>query len=81
MRSKKQKPYARPIVRSIASRAVFNEASGQLPMINMEFEMPDGEKVVFELTVEQAARHIEQAVAAYHAIVPNLKIGRSPFVG
>jgi hypothetical protein len=81
MRKRSKEPYRRPAVRALASRAIFNEASGQLPTIAMKFEMTDGEIVEFELNITEAAKFIEQSVAAYHAVVPNLKIGRSPFIG
>lgn len=52
-----------------------------LPSVQLTFEMTDGEVVVFELPVSETAKLIEQATASYHAIIPPLKTGRSPFIG
>lgn len=77
---RKKAAYARPVVKVRASRAIYNEASGMLPTIALEFEMQDGEQVKFELTVTESAKLIEMMTASYYAIVPQLKVGRSPLI-
>lgn len=78
---RKKRSYLRPVNRATASRTIYNEASGILPTVALKFEMTDGEVVEFELTVQETAKLIEQATSAYHAIVPVLRTGRSPFIG
>lgn len=70
---KKIKPYARPINRAIASRAIFNENAGELHRIEILFELANGERIAFDLTLEQSALLIEQTTAAYRAILPPLR--------
>jgi len=61
--------YARPVVKALASRAIFNEAQGMLPKVQMTFELTTGEVVTFELEVAEAG------IASYRAIVPQLRTG------
>ena len=75
-RKKLEKAYARPVIRALASRAIFQEAQGMLPKISMTFELTDGEVIQFELELEEAAKFIEQTVSAYNAAVPVLKTSR-----
>ena len=70
---KKQPVYARPVVKAIASRAIFTEAQGMLPKVRMEFQLANGENVAFELELDEAGKFIEQATSAYRAIVPPLR--------
>jgi hypothetical protein len=72
---RRPKPRIRPAARAIASRAIFAEASGMLPTIQMTFELVSGEVVTFELQVNEAGKFIEQATSAYRAIVPPLRTG------
>jgi len=67
--------YARPVVKALASRAIFNEAQGMLPKVQMTFELTTGEVVTFELEVAEAGKFIEMSIASYRAIVPQLRTG------
>lgn len=67
--------YARPTVKALATRAIFNDAQGAIPKLHMTFELESGEVVKFELEVPEAGAFIEQSIAAYRAIVPQLRTG------
>jgi hypothetical protein len=72
---RRPRPYARPTVKAIASRAIFAEAQGYLPKIHMTFELENGEQIAFELEIDEAGKFIEQSISAYRAIVPQLRTG------
>lgn len=67
--------YARPVVKALASRAIFAEAQGAIPKVAMTFELATGEVVKFELELPEAGAFIEQSISAYRAIVPQLRTG------
>lgn len=71
----------RPVNRAIASRAIYAEARGYLPTVQMTFELTSGEQITFELQVDEAGKFIEQATAAYRAIVPTLRTGGAGWGG
>lgn len=74
------KPDERPrlvhpvIVRS--TRVLFPEAEGMREKIGVQFEDATGRVYQFDLEVKEAARLIEETLAAYNVINPPLKTSR-----
>jgi len=73
---KKQKKIRYEVRQAIASRAIVQEGRGHIPKIEMRFETYDGEILEFDLDFEQAATFIDQAAAAYNAVLRPLKTSR-----
>lgn len=71
--------YQYTAVRAKACRAVFSEARGAIPKVQMTFIMTDESEITFEMEAGDAGRFIEQAMSAYNAIVPPLKTSRGGF--
>jgi hypothetical protein len=70
------KVYGRPTTHVYAARAVYDEASGELPRVEMTFELSSGELVKFDMTVHELAKMIEQGMQVYNTILPPLKTSR-----
>jgi hypothetical protein len=68
--------YRHVAVEAKAVRALFPSVHGAIPKIALTFIMTDGSEQTFELEATEAAKLIDQSIAAYHAIVPQLKTGR-----
>lgn len=60
-----------------AARALFPEQSGHVEKLSMQFEDAAGVIYQFDLDVKEAGKMIEEAISAYHAIVPPLRTSRS----
>lgn len=62
------------VKRAGAARAMF--ISHEVQRIHFQIETTDDQVIEFELTLEQAAGLLQQMIAAYRAIVPNITQGR-----
>ena len=60
-----------------ASRALIGGPHGDLPKVALQFTDAEGKVWEVDLDLPNAARLIEEATAAYHAIVPVLRTSRS----
>lgn len=57
-------------------RALFVPVTGQIHRIEMTFVTDNGEKFVFEMEHDVAAKVIEQGISAYNSIMKPLKVSR-----
>jgi predicted thioesterase len=61
-----------------ASKAVY-QGKDIMPRVRIAMTTEDGQKIDFELDIENAAKLIEESTHAYFAIVPELKTRRHTF--
>jgi hypothetical protein len=76
MFKKKEKPIYYNVKTVEASRAIYQEAVGVVPRVQITIETDSGERLILDLDHLQVAHLIEHTMNAYNAIFPPLKTSR-----